>query len=147
MKFVEAFIEDANLLANLEVKSNYKWSESKENENKNIKRLFMGKNNFFFVEESKKKIGYICYNYNSGVFYLIGVSLIKSFQGKGKGKILFKKIEKFARGMGAKKIILEVWAKNFPAIGLYIKQNFCITKVLKKHYPNGDDKLVMEKVF
>lgn len=43
------------------------------------------------------------------------------------------------------KILLEVGAKNYPALSLYEKFSFQEVSVRKKYYKNGEDAIIMEK--
>jgi len=147
MKFEKADKKQIDKIVEIELKSFYKWTESKGKEEKNVKELFDEGKKAFLIKQRNAIIGYLFYQIKSKYFHLEVVSLEKKYQGKGLGKKILKELIEKAKKEKCKGMFLEVWAKNFPAIGLYNKFKFVVIEIKKKHYPNKDDKLVMKLEF
>ena len=144
MKFKNATERDINKIVSLELKSNYRWTENRKKEQSNVKELFEKGKIAYLIFEKEILLGYIFFEIQKDKFFLDVVSLNKKFQGKGFGTKIMSKIISLAKRRKCKEFILEVWAKNNPAIKLYNKFNFKVTQIKRRHYKNGDDKLVMK---
>ncbi len=147
MNLRKATINDINEIAEIEYQSGYKWGQNKKDTLEMIKDLFNNISLAYILENKGKGIGYfsISFNKKAKICYFDYIAVKKQFQGKGFSKILMEKAISIAKKMKFNKIQLGVWAKNFSAISLYAKFGFYVVKVKKRHYKNGDDKLVMEK--
>jgi len=145
MRIRKAFIKDAEKIANIEISSGYKWRMKKEEELKMARRILNSKNSRVYILENKKQIGYFVIRFKKRICYIDFFAIIKSEQSKGFGSTLMESIINKARKNRCKKINVSVWQKNFQAIGLYNKFGFYIIGIKREHYPNKDDKLIMEK--
>ena len=145
MKIRKATFKDVDKLVRIEMNSGYKWGMKKEKFASHLKRILNLKYSRCFILESKRAIGYFLVNIERKSCYLNYFAIIKSRHGKGYSKIMIGKAISFAEKQNCKKIELGVWAKNFPAIGLYNKYGFYIFEIKRKHYSNRDDKLRMRK--
>lgn len=144
MKLTRATINDIKKIANLEYNSGYRWRETKNEEIKTAKKLLNSKGFVYVIERNNKAIGYFALLIKNKIANIGFLSVIKSQHRKGTGTKLVEYAIKLARKSKCKKIEVDVWNKNFPAISLYNKFGFYVTKIRKKYYPNGDDKLNLE---
>ena len=145
MKIRKATLKDAGKVAKIEYDSGYRWRDN--NENKEAKRILNSKwSETYILEEKKREVAYFTIAFKKKGCYVNFFSVTKSRQRKGVASRLMGKIISMARKNKCKKIGLTVWAKNFPAIGLYNKFEFYITDIKRRYYPNKDDKLRMEKI-
>lgn len=146
MKILKATIKDAEKIANLEIDSNYRWKESEEEELKDARRkLKLKTSKTYILQKNKKPIGYITFSFKKKCSSIDFLAISKQYQRKGNGakllRFVLNKIEN-----KSKKIQIAVWEKNKRAIELYEQFGFKIRKVKKRHYPNGESKLIMEKL-
>ncbi|MBI2629520.1 GNAT family N-acetyltransferase [Candidatus Pacearchaeota archaeon] len=144
MKIRKATIKDAEQIADIECNSGYKWRESKKEELKIVNKFFKSKN-LVYIISSKEISGYFVLAFRNKKAHLDFLSIRKKYHNKGIGTKLLKFAVNLAK-KNAKVIQVQVWSKNYPAIHVYKKQGFQISKIKKRHYKNGDDKLVMEKI-
>jgi [ribosomal protein S18]-alanine N-acetyltransferase len=66
----------------------------------------------------------------------------KDFRGKGFGTMLVRTLQELYRGI-CSKIFLEVDSSNTPAIALYRRCGFTVSRVRKQIYANGADAFEM----
>ena len=66
-------------------------------------------------------------------FYLQAIAVETSLQGKGIGSKLMKSVEDLARQRGAKRLALDVSAKNVHARQLYERRGFSVESTWPKH--------------
>jgi len=111
---------------------------------------------FIVVEENNEILGYVMCRIETGLpdFGLLGISkkghvisiaVLPEHQRKGLGQALMKEAMK---GMGlhkAKECYLEVRVSNTPAINLYKKLGFEISRAVHGYYANGEDAYVMSR--
>ena len=75
-----------------------------------------------------------------GVHYL-GMSILHQFRGQGWGRLLIDTALAAAAAAGVRKVVLEVFADNGRAIGLYAASGFEIEGVKRNHYLRLDGSL------
>lgn len=140
-------LEDAETIAEIEAKSGYKWAECIKDELKLAKKIINSNSLVYIAEHKDRAIGYFALTIKNKIAYIGFLSVKKKYHSKGIGTKLLNCMIKLAKKNNkARKMKIDVWAKNFPAIALYNKFGFYVAKVRKGHYPNGDDKLMMEKM-
>jgi ribosomal protein S18 acetylase RimI-like enzyme len=86
-----------------------------------------------FAED--KLVGFILTGYREiagqKVCYDGGTGVIKAYQRKGIGEMMLKELLKLLNGKGVSRFVLEVLENNTPAISLYEKYGFRITRRLE----------------
>lgn len=146
MKIRKATLQDIEKIAYIEFFSGYRWRVGKREELKEAERILSSRlSNVYILENKNKEIAYFVITFKKKVCYINFFSVIKHYQKKGVGSRLMKRIINIARKKNCKKIEVNVWAKNFPAIALYNKFGFYVRGIKRKYYPNGDDRLRMKK--
>ena len=113
---------------------------------KKLKTELRDKNaEFYFAELDQKAIGYLKVNFGSSqteikdknAIEIERIYVVKEFQGKKVGQLLYNKAMDIAKQKGADYIWLGVWEKNTKAIRFYEKNGF---EVFDKHmFKLGDD--------
>jgi ribosomal-protein-alanine N-acetyltransferase len=144
MRFRKATFKDIEKIANIEHNSGYKWGQGREAELKDAKtaiKIF----ETYLLENKKKTIAYFALKFKKKICYIGFFAVIRSYQRKGLASKMMRKIINLARVKKCHMLRLDVWAKNFPAIGLYNKFRFYVVGIKRKYYADGDDKLVMRK--
>ncbi|MBQ8319821.1 MAG: ribosomal protein S18-alanine N-acetyltransferase [Clostridia bacterium] len=101
----------------------------------------------FVAEEDERLLGYCVTQVVCEDAELQNIAVAKEFRGKGIAKELLTFAEENAREKGAEHCFLEVRVSNAPALGLYRKFGYGQIGVRKRYYANGEDALVMKKVF
>jgi ribosomal protein S18 acetylase RimI-like enzyme len=87
---------------------------------------------FYFIEHNNEKIGYLKLNYvdaQADTHDFIGLEIqriyvLKKFQGKGAGKMLYNKAIELAKSAQLAYLWLGVWEKNMKAIRFYEQLGF-----------------------
>jgi len=111
---------------------------------------------FLVAEEENEIIGYVMCRIETGLpdFGLLGISkrghvisvaVLPEHRRKGIGTALMKEA---MAGMGvykAKECYLEVRVSNTPAVGLYKKVGFEISRAVHGYYANGEDAYIMSR--
>ena len=96
---------------------------------------------YFVCEEDNKIIGYInCWV--SDNTEILNFCVLKEFQQKGIGTLLFNEVEKVSNGI----ISLEVRVSNLNAINFYSKRGFIKATIRKGYYSNGEDAILMVRM-
>jgi RimJ/RimL family protein N-acetyltransferase len=117
--------------------------------------LNTGGNNIFVAEDDGKLIGQLVafnmYGRNKRVVHVlhIGISILKSYWGKGVGTKLFEYMKKWAIENGTKRLELSVMTHNERGIALYKKMGFEIEGTKKASiFVNGKyvDEYLMSKI-
>ncbi|MDQ5962622.1 MAG: hypothetical protein QG653_429 [Patescibacteria group bacterium] len=106
----------------------------------------------FLAFDGKEAIGYVSLVFPkflklSGNAYLT-IALREKYRGKGIGSMLMEKAESFAKEKNIRRIELEVFGKNQPAIELYKKRDYQVEGIKKDaiQTPGGfDDIIIMTK--
>ena len=70
---------------------------------------------------------------------ILNVAVDLPFRGLGLAKKMIRQVISLAGQQGVKRVILDVRKGNLPAVQLYQKIGFVITRVQKKFYSNGED--------
>ena len=78
-------------------------------------------------------------------FHIATMAISPDYQGNGWGDYLFRNLLNMAEK--AEFALLEVRKSNARAIAIYEKYGFRIIGYRKRYYRNGEDALVMKKVF
>lgn len=139
--------DDAMSIAEIEAKSGYRWAECIKDELKLAKKIISSSSLLYIAEHKSEAVGYFALTIRNKIADISFLSVKKRYHNRGIGTKLLNRMIKLAKKNNkASKMRIDVWAKNFPAIGLYNRFGFYVIKVRKRHYPNGDDKLVMEKM-
>jgi len=94
---------------------------------------------------NENRIGFVEYDHVVDEFQILDVLIDHAYRRKGHALKAFKVLEKKAKDLKIKKMILEVRADNEPAIKLYEKLNFKRSGLRKKYYENKVDAILMEK--
>jgi len=95
------------------------------------------KNFRFKAEENGQILGTISGKHESGVVYIGTIIVAEKFRGKGVGKILMEKVEKFTKKMGAHKIWLNT-GYDWPAGKFYENLGFKIEAKFPNHHFHKD---------
>ena len=102
-----------------------------------LKKEFLGfvskKNSYvYFVEEKKEILAYMNFSIYKNIWsqcgYIEDIFVLKEHRGKGLARGLIGELIKILRNKKIKQVILSVNVKNSPAIKLYKKLGFEITK-------------------
>lgn len=107
---------------------------------------------FLLAYDKKKMIGYVSlvfprFKKMKGNAYLT-IALKKEYRGQGIGTILMDKAEEYALGRGARRIELEVFAKNTGAKKLYETLGYVVEGIKKEAVTDidgYDDIVIMAK--
>ncbi len=90
--------------------------------------------------------GYLCFWAVLDEAHVLNIAVHPEMRAQGYGKAIMGHMESMCRGLGLKRIILEVGRRNIPARNLYRKCGFSSIGFRKKYYTvSDDDALVMEK--
>lgn len=111
---------------------------------------------FIVVEENNEILGYVMCRIETGLpdFGLLGISkkghvisiaVLPEHQRKGLGQALMKEAMKGMELHKAKECYLEVRVSNTPAINLYKKLGFEISRAVHGYYANGEDAYLMSR--
>jgi ribosomal-protein-alanine N-acetyltransferase len=111
---------------------------------------------FIVAEENGEIIGYIMCRIEMGLSnfgfsglikkgHIVSVAVLQSHRHKGIGQALITKAMEGMRLYNAKQCFLEVRVTNTPAIELYKKLGFQITRTIHGYYSDGEDAYVMAK--
>ncbi len=98
------------------------------------------------VEFEGKIIAYaIAFDYDES-FHLANIAVTKEYRRKGIGSLLMKEVEKKAKELGKRIIILEVRESNRTAQAFYMRHGYRLISIRKGYYPpKGEDALVFGK--
>lgn len=109
---------------------------------------------FIVAEENGEIVGYIMCRIEFGLSdfgfsglikkgHIVSVAVMPQHRRKGIGKALITEALNGMRSYGAKQCFLEVRVTNDPAINLYKKLGFKITRTIHGYYADGEDAYVM----
>lgn len=102
------------------------------------------------VRESGVLLGYCVLMMVLDEGHLLNISVAKSAQGRGVGRLLLEWTEKVAVSLGARTVLLEVRPSNPLAQGFYERHRFEKIGVRRNYYPapsGREDAIVMRKTF
>jgi ribosomal-protein-alanine N-acetyltransferase len=111
---------------------------------------------FIVAEENGEIVGYVMCRIESGPpdwgllgiskkGHVISIAVLPEHQRKGIGQALMHRAMEGMRTYKAKECYLEVRVSNTPAVNLYKKLGFKITRTLYGYYADGEDAYVMNK--
>jgi ribosomal-protein-alanine N-acetyltransferase len=111
---------------------------------------------FIVAEENGEVIGYIMCRIELGLSnfgfggllkkgHIVSVAVLHQHRRKGIGKALVAQALENMRIYNAKQCFLEVRVTNTPAIELYKKLGFEITRTIHGYYSDGEDAYVMTR--
>ncbi|MGQ9530869.1 MAG: ribosomal protein S18-alanine N-acetyltransferase [Candidatus Bathycorpusculaceae bacterium] len=111
---------------------------------------------FIVAEENGEVVGYIMCRIEMGLSnfglsgllkkgHIVSVAVLHQHRRKGIGKALINQALENMRLYNAKQCFLEVRVSNMPAIELYKKLGFEITRTIHGYYSDGEDAYVMTK--
>lgn len=111
---------------------------------------------FLVAEENGEIVGYIMCRIEFGLSdfgfsglikkgHIVSVAVTPQHRRKGIGQALIVEALDGMRSYGAKQCFLEVRITNDPAINLYKKLGFKITRTIHGYYADGEDAYVMSK--
>jgi ribosomal-protein-alanine N-acetyltransferase len=111
---------------------------------------------FIVAEENGEVVGYIMCRIELGLSnfgfsgllkkgHIVSVAVLHQHRRKGIGKALVAQAIENMRTYNAKQCFLEVRVTNTPAIELYKKLGFEITRTIHGYYSDGEDAYVMTK--
>lgn len=79
-------------------------------------------------------------------YNLLLIAVKDEFKNKNIATKLIQKLENIAKNKNIEKIWLEVRENNFPAINLYLKNNFKNIYMRRNYYKNGENAIIFEKL-
>ncbi|MEM3700835.1 MAG: ribosomal protein S18-alanine N-acetyltransferase [Candidatus Bathyarchaeia archaeon] len=111
---------------------------------------------FIVAEEDGEVVGYIMCRIEFGLSnfgfsgllrkgHIVSVAVLQQYRRKGIGKALVAQALENMRIYNAKQCFLEVRVTNTPAIELYKKLGFEITRTIHGYYSDGEDAYVMTR--
>jgi ribosomal-protein-alanine N-acetyltransferase len=111
---------------------------------------------FIVAEENGEVVGYIMCRVELGLSnfglsglikkgHIVSVAVLPQYRRKGIGQALIMKAMEGMRTYNAKQCFLEVRVTNTPAINLYKKLGFEITRTINGYYSDGEDAYVMSR--
>jgi len=111
---------------------------------------------FVVAEENGEIVGYIMCRIELGLSnfgfggiikkgHVVSVAVLPDHRKKGVGEALIVKALEGMRGYNAKQCFLEVRVSNVPAVSLYKKLSFEVTRTIRGYYADGEDAYVMSK--
>jgi ribosomal-protein-alanine N-acetyltransferase len=111
---------------------------------------------FIVAEENGEVVGYIMCRIELGLSnfglsgiikkgHIVSVAVLPQYRRKGVGKALIAEAMEGMRLYDVKQCFLEVRATNTPAINLYKKLGFQITRTIHGYYADGEDAYVMSR--
>lgn len=111
---------------------------------------------FVVAEENGEIVGYVMCRIESGPpdwgllgiskkGHVISIAVLPKHQRKGIGQALMHRAIEGMRTYKVKECYLEVRVSNTPAVNLYKKLEFKITRTLRGYYADGEDAYVMNK--
>jgi ribosomal-protein-alanine N-acetyltransferase len=111
---------------------------------------------FIVAEENGQVIGYIMCRVEVGLSHfgfsgiikkghVVSVAVLPQYRRKGVGQALISEAMKGMRLYNAKQCFLEVRITNTPAVDLYKKLGFEVTRTIHGYYADGEDAHIMSK--
>jgi len=111
---------------------------------------------FLVAEENGEVVGYIMCRIETGTpsFKLLGITrkghvisiaVLPGHQREGIGYELMREAMQSMVNYNTKECYLEVRASNMPAVNLYKKMGFEITRTIRGYYADGEDAYVMAR--
>lgn len=104
-------------------------------------------NTSYVLEENNQIQGYISLAYDGSAVEILNFCMAAENQNSGVGTWFLSEILDIYYNLGATSVILEVRRSNLRAIHVYEKLGFKKIRIRKGYYSNGEDALVMQKLF
>jgi len=112
---------------------------------------------FIVAEEDGEIVGYVMCRIETGVpsFKLLGITrkghvisiaVLPEHQREGIGYELMREAMRSMVSCKAKECYLEVRGSNVPAVNLYKKMGFEVTRTIRGYYADGEDAYVMTRI-
>jgi ribosomal-protein-alanine N-acetyltransferase len=109
---------------------------------------------FIVAEENGEVIGYIMCRMELGLSnfgfgglikkgHIVSIAVLPAYRRKGVGEALVRRAMEGMRFYNVKQCFLEVRVTNTPAINLYKKLGFQVTRTIHGYYSDGEDAYVM----
>ncbi|MGQ9641503.1 MAG: ribosomal protein S18-alanine N-acetyltransferase [Candidatus Bathycorpusculaceae bacterium] len=109
---------------------------------------------FIVAEENGEVVGYIMCRMELGLSnfgfgglvkkgHIVSIAVLPAYRRKGVGEALVKKAIEGMKFYNAKQCFLEVRVTNTPAINLYQKLGFQVTRTINGYYSDGENAYVM----
>ena len=101
------------------------------------------------MELERRVIGYGMMWLAAGDCHVVNLCMDIVFQGRGLGRVLFRRMLDNAAAHGARRAMLEVRPSNAPALSLYASEQFNEVSLRRNYYPtaNGrEDALVLTRL-
>jgi len=113
---------------------------------------------FIVAEENGEVVGYIMCRIEVGLSnfgfggilkkgHVVSVAVLPQNRRKGVGEALIKEAIQGMQLYHAKQCFLEVRITNVPAVNLYKKLNFQVTRTIRGYYADGEDAYLMSCEF
>lgn len=111
---------------------------------------------FIVAENNGETVGYIMCRIETGIpsfkilgitkkGHVISIAVLPEHQKRGIGFSLVQEALQAMVGYNAKECYLEVRTSNLPAIKLYKKWGFEVTRTIRDYYADGEDAFVMAR--
>ncbi len=111
---------------------------------------------FIVAESNGETVGYIMCRIETGIpsfrilgitkkGHIISIAVLPNHQKKGLGFLLVQEAMQSMLSYNAKECYLEVRTSNLPAIELYKKLGFEVTRTIRDYYADGEDAFVMAR--
>jgi len=106
---------------------------------------------FVVAEENDQVVGYAMCRIERGIIglkkkgHLISLAVLPGYQRRGIGYALMQEVMQAMLLYEATEIFLEVRVSNTPAVNLYKKMGFRITKTERSYYSDGEDAYTMSR--
>ncbi len=111
---------------------------------------------FIVAEEDGEVVGYIMCRIETGLSgfglrglmkkgHIVSVAVLPQYRRKGTGEALVAKAIENMQQYNAKQCFLEVRLTNTPAVDLYKKLGFQVTRTIRSYYSDGEDAYMMAR--
>jgi ribosomal-protein-alanine N-acetyltransferase len=111
---------------------------------------------FIVAEENGKIVGYVMCRIEAGLAslgfsglikkgHIVSIAVMPELRRKGMGQAIVNKVMEAMKRYNAKQCYLEVRVTNDPAISLYRKLGFEVTRTIHGYYADGEDASVMSR--
>ncbi len=111
---------------------------------------------FIIAEENGDIVGYIMCRIESGmpdfrrlkipkIGHIISIAVLPGYRNRGIGRALISKALEAMKLYNAEECYLEVRVSNTPAINLYRKLGFKVSRRIRGYYSDGEDAYLMNK--
>ncbi|NIR87283.1 ribosomal protein S18-alanine N-acetyltransferase [Candidatus Bathyarchaeota archaeon] len=110
---------------------------------------------FLVAEEKREVVGYVMCRIETGLLgfriggkkkgHVISIAVLPEYQRRGVAYALMQETMRSMLLYNAKECFLEVRASNTPAVNLYKKMGFEITRTLRRYYSDGENAYMMAR--